>query len=131
MKREDVISKHFNRAFMGYDMLEVDAFLDDVIRDIEHLEDALADAQLRAKVLADELDYKIKFEGYVSKNTDKSPKENAKPTQGAKADTGDNAAAAADKAADEKTPDKASAAHDADDDGLRELVDSLVDEMVK
>lgn len=107
MKREDVISKHFNRAFMGYDMLEVDAFLDDVIRDIERLETALADAELRAKVLSDELEYKIKFEGYVRKNGDAETASAPEPENAPEAPAG------------------------AFDDELKDLVDSVVDEMDK
>lgn len=109
---------------MGYDMLEVDAFLDDVIRDIERLESALADAELRAKVLSDELDYKIKFEGYVKKDG-----EAAEPAQ----KSGDDARAdaAEPEIAKEAPIEGEAAAEPCADDELRDLVDSVVDEMDK
>ena len=34
MKKSDIIEKQFNRAFWGYDIVEVDQFLDEIADDI-------------------------------------------------------------------------------------------------
>lgn len=37
MNRDDVINKNFPRSFFGYDAVEVDMFLDEVIREFDRL----------------------------------------------------------------------------------------------
>ena len=39
MRTDDIVKKKFARAFVGYDMQEVDEFLDDVIDKIDRMED--------------------------------------------------------------------------------------------
>ena len=36
MKKSDIIEKQFNRAFWGYDIVEVDQFLDEIVKELEH-----------------------------------------------------------------------------------------------
>jgi len=38
MQIDDIVNKEFNRAFVGYDMREVDSFLDDIIDRLERYE---------------------------------------------------------------------------------------------
>ena len=38
IKTSDIVNKVFNRAFMGYDIREVDAFLDELIEELEALQ---------------------------------------------------------------------------------------------
>jgi len=38
IKTSDIVNKVFNRAFMGYDIREVDAFLDELIEELETLQ---------------------------------------------------------------------------------------------
>ena len=38
IKTSDIVNKVFNRAFMGYDIREVDAFLDELIEELESLQ---------------------------------------------------------------------------------------------
>ena len=38
MKKSDIIEKQFNRAFWGYDIVEVDQFLDEIVKELEHME---------------------------------------------------------------------------------------------
>ena len=35
MKISDIVNKEFSRSFMGYDMREVDYFLDEIIEQLE------------------------------------------------------------------------------------------------
>ena len=35
MKISDIVNKEFSRSFMGYDMREVDCFLDEIIEQME------------------------------------------------------------------------------------------------
>lgn len=55
MKREDVINKRFSRAFFGYDVAEVDAFLDELIRDMDAMYKARELDAVRIKTLIDEV----------------------------------------------------------------------------
>ena len=36
MKKSDIIEKQFNRAFWGYDIVEVDQFLDEIVKEQEN-----------------------------------------------------------------------------------------------
>ncbi len=56
MNKEKIVNKHFHRAILGYDVEEVDAFLDEVIRDMEHTEQELNVARLRIRILLGELE---------------------------------------------------------------------------
>ena len=42
MKKSDIIEKQFNRAFWGYDIVEVDQFLDEIVKELEHMEQEIA-----------------------------------------------------------------------------------------
>jgi DivIVA domain-containing protein len=50
MTRDDIIHKKFSRAFRGYDPAEVDAFLDEIVRELEKLEQACSLAETRAEL---------------------------------------------------------------------------------
>lgn len=55
MQAEEIINRKFSRAFRGYDIGEVDAFLDEILRDQERMEQELALLQVRNKMLLDEI----------------------------------------------------------------------------
>ena len=55
MQAKDIIDHKFSRAFRGYDIGEVDAFLDEIIRDQERMEQELQLLELRNKMLLEEL----------------------------------------------------------------------------
>ena len=55
MTDKDIIEKDFNRAFHGYDIQEVDSFLDEVIRELKRREDERAYLELRIELLTQEL----------------------------------------------------------------------------
>ncbi len=55
MTRKDIIHKKFSRAFRGYDPAEVDAFLDEIVREMEILEQARQLAETRAELLEKQL----------------------------------------------------------------------------
>lgn len=57
IKAEEIINKQFSRAFWGYDIGEVDEFLDDIVRSNERAEQELEIAQLRIKMLLEELQH--------------------------------------------------------------------------
>lgn len=50
MTRNDIIHKKFSRAFRGYDPAEVDAFLDELVRELDKLNEARALAETRAEI---------------------------------------------------------------------------------
>jgi len=52
---QEIINRKFSRAFQGYDIGEVDAFLDEIIRDMERMEQELQLLELRNKMLLEEL----------------------------------------------------------------------------
>ena len=56
IKGEDIVNKQFSRAFWGYDIGEVDEFLDDIVRSNERMEQELEVAQLRIKMLLQEIE---------------------------------------------------------------------------
>ncbi|MCE5234653.1 MAG: DivIVA domain-containing protein [Clostridiaceae bacterium] len=55
MTRNDIIHKKFSRAFRGYDPAEVDAFLDEIVRELDKLEQARSLAETRAELLEKQL----------------------------------------------------------------------------
>lgn len=57
IKSEEIINRQFSRAFWGYDIREVDEFLDEIIRGNERAEQELEIAQLRIKMLLEELEH--------------------------------------------------------------------------
>ncbi len=57
IKSEEIINRQFSRAFWGYDIGEVDEFLDEIIRGNERAEQELEIAQLRIKMLLEELEH--------------------------------------------------------------------------
>ena len=56
MKTQEIIEKKFSRAFRGYDVGEVDAFLDEIIRDLERAEQDMKLMKLKNKMLQEQLD---------------------------------------------------------------------------
>ena len=75
IKAEEIINKQFSRAFWGYDIGEVDTFLDEIVRANERAEQELEIAQLRIRMLLEELEH------YTGK------REDAKEATGQKAET--------------------------------------------
>ena len=55
MKREDVVNKRFSRSFIGYDTAEVDAFLDELIQDMDAMYKARELDAVRIKTLIEEV----------------------------------------------------------------------------
>ena len=55
MQIQEIVNRKFSRAFQCYDIGEVDAFLDEIIRDIERMEQELQLLELRNKMLLEEL----------------------------------------------------------------------------
>ncbi len=55
MHAKEIIEHKFSRAFRGYDIGEVDAFLDEILRDQERLEQELDLLEVRNKMLLEEL----------------------------------------------------------------------------
>ena len=41
MNKDDIIKKEFSHSFWGYDVIEVDLFLDEVIRELDRLRNEL------------------------------------------------------------------------------------------
>ena len=64
IKSEEIINRQFSRAFWGYDIGEVDEFLDEIIRGNERAEQELEIAQLRIKMLLENCKY---FSRYTRK----------------------------------------------------------------
>ena len=55
MKISDIIEKQFNRAFWGYDIVEVDQFLDEIVKEFEHMEQENKLLELRNQMLLDRM----------------------------------------------------------------------------
>ena len=51
MQIQEIVNRKFSCAFQGYDIGEVDAFLDEIIRDMERMEQELQLLELRNKML--------------------------------------------------------------------------------
>ncbi len=57
MNKDQIVNKQFSKAFLGYDVAEVDAFLDEIVRDNDRARQELDVARLRIKMLAEELEH--------------------------------------------------------------------------
>lgn len=57
MTNEELLNKKFSRVFSGYDIIEVDDFLDDVLRDFERRDNEKQHLEARVKVLTDEVSW--------------------------------------------------------------------------
>jgi DivIVA domain-containing protein len=68
MDSKDIISKKFSRVFRGYDIQEVDAFLDEVVRDYERYEKDNRLMVQRIQALLDEIDRLEKILGPSGKH---------------------------------------------------------------
>ncbi len=55
MNRSDIVEKRFNRAFWGYDIVEVDQFLDEMIKELERMEQERKLLELRNQMLLDRM----------------------------------------------------------------------------
>ncbi|HOF99532.1 MAG: Cell cycle protein GpsB [Firmicutes bacterium ADurb.Bin248] len=55
MDKEKIVNKRFRRSFLGYDIEEVDAFLDDIIREFDRRDQEAGVARLRIRMLLEEL----------------------------------------------------------------------------
>ena len=55
MKKSDIIEKQFNRAFWGNDIVEVDQFLDEIVKELEHMEQENKLLELRNQMLLDRM----------------------------------------------------------------------------
>ena len=87
MNKDTIVNKHFQRSFPGYDVEEVDAFLDEIVRDMDRREQELGILKLRIKILLEELEGR----GLINRKagtTTKTVPEQQKPTGGrAESDT--------------------------------------------
>ncbi len=55
MKISDIANRKFSQAFMGYNISEVDAFLDEIAKDIERREQDVKLLELRNEMLIERL----------------------------------------------------------------------------
>lgn len=55
MKPNDIIEKQFNRVFWGYDIIEVDRFLDEVSKELERMGQENKLLELRNQMLLDRM----------------------------------------------------------------------------
>jgi DivIVA domain-containing protein len=90
MDKDTIINKHFQRAFLGYDVEEVDAFLDEVIRDLDRRKQELGVARLRIKILLEELEN----HGLISRRAGGAKKTEAVQKEETDASAGGNAESA-------------------------------------
>ena len=67
MKKSDIANKKFSQAFMGYNISEVDAFLDEIAKDIERREQDMKLLELRNEMLIERL-----AAGGISLSSDKA-----------------------------------------------------------
>lgn len=67
MKISDIANKKFSQAFMGYNISEVDAFLDEIAKDIERREQDMKLLELRNEMLIERL-----AAGGISLSSDKA-----------------------------------------------------------
>ena len=56
MNSSDIVKKHFTKTFRGYDVQEVDVFLDAIIKDYEDFEKQENLMILRINALLDEIE---------------------------------------------------------------------------
>lgn len=57
MTNEEILNKSFNRAISGYNIIEVDSFLDDVLKEVEKRDNEREHLEARVKVLQDEVSW--------------------------------------------------------------------------
>ena len=62
--KSKIANKKFNRSILGYDIAEVDTFLDELIREIDRSEQEAGVLRLRVKMLLDELEHSKKHAGH-------------------------------------------------------------------
>lgn len=55
MDKKDIANKDFSRSMWGYNIQEVDAFLDEIIKEFERHESAMTVCQSQLKLLASKL----------------------------------------------------------------------------
>jgi len=55
MTQQEIIERKFSRAFRGYDIAEVDAFLDEIVKDMERAEQERQLLELRNQLLLEQL----------------------------------------------------------------------------
>ncbi len=55
MQAQEIIGRKFSRSFRGYDIGEVDAFLDEILRDQERMEQEIQILEIRNRMLLEEL----------------------------------------------------------------------------
>lgn len=84
MHRDWIINKQFSKAFLGYDVEEVDAFLDEIVRQLDVMTQQAEVDSLRIKHLLEELDRYGLIEGgevqaneYLLDEGDSSNEDNA------------------------------------------------------
>ncbi len=56
INKDDIINKRFSRSFRGYDIKEVDMFLDMLIKEFERIDYEREIAAVRIKTLLDEVE---------------------------------------------------------------------------
>ena len=57
MTNEEILNKKFSRAISGYNIIEVDSFLDDVLKEAEKRDNEKEHLEARVKVLQDEVSW--------------------------------------------------------------------------
>jgi len=55
MDKAKIVNKRFRRSFLGYDIEEVDAFLDEIVRALDQRDQDAGVARLRIRMLLEEL----------------------------------------------------------------------------
>ena len=55
MNKEEIVNKHFNRSLWGYDIYEVDACLDEIIKMFNKMENERQLCNVRINLLMDEI----------------------------------------------------------------------------
>ena len=55
MKKSDIIENQFNRAVWGYDIVEVDQVLDEIVKELEHMEQENKLLERRNQMLRDRM----------------------------------------------------------------------------
>lgn len=57
MTIDEILNKKFNRAISGYNIIEVDSFLDEIVKEVEQRENENNHLEARVKVLQDEISW--------------------------------------------------------------------------
>lgn len=83
MDKQTIIEKRFTRSIEGYDIEEVDAFLDEVAREFDRRDAALNVARLRIKLLLGEME----SHGLIPKRNDQNGEKEACAENEAKRET--------------------------------------------